>query len=277
MVDDPDTDEEDSAPSLFEQLLDEFRGPWRGKVGDLDEVEIEVPTSATVADLDDVTDPAEILDLLAGEDLADELLDELEDRPAHELTDLVGQLLEHFVLADPPEQGMAAIVDEVDRYGAAIEADLVFSGSGLLLIDWFRQPDRYPWSLLLRLLPRMPESGHYDTARRDDDELAARIDELIDAGQLAKPKGNRPPLLGHTRDRALMQDILDVLRRIEHAEWAASPKFKGKGGRPPKNSPRPVGAMDRRREQQRLERLDDIALAALGHDRFRPTARRNRT
>lgn len=263
----PDTG--DGRPSLFEELLAEHAGPYRGRVGDLD-LDVDSPTADTVCELDDVNDPSEVLDLLVGPELADDILDELDCRPAHELADLLEDMRRHWALLDTPAGGMTRVVEEIDCYGEAIEADLILSG-GLLLIDWFRDPDRWPWSLLLRLLPRLPEGGHYDTARRDDDELAAHIDDLIREGTLVRPP--RPPLLGYTRERALLQDILDVLRRIEHAEWAASPKFKGKGGRPPKATPRPVSAMDRLAEQQRIARLDEIAVAMLG-DRARILSRR---
>lgn len=127
---------------LFAALLVEHCGPWRGRVGRIDLV-IDPPSGEDVARLDSADGLDEVLALLVGdEDLTDELLDELDGAPASDLVDLVVGLRRHWALHRPPPAGLAAVVDEVDRYGAAIEADLILGGTGLLLIDFVREPDR---------------------------------------------------------------------------------------------------------------------------------------
>lgn len=256
------------AGSLFEALLAETVGPCVLDVAGRTVV-VEVPTGADVARLDTARGPAQVLDAIAGPDLADDIWELLAGLPGRRTVCVVDRLRRHFALVNPPRPGgLTTVVREIDRYGAAIEADLVFAGTGLVLGDWFRDPDRYPWSMLIRLLHRMPEGGHYETARRDDDQLAAQLHDLRERGLLPAPS-RRPALLGWTRDRELATATADALRRIEWGIWGASPKFKGKGGRPPKALPRPRSASDRLGEVLLMREHDEIAGALLG-DRYRP-------
>lgn len=260
---------EDDAPSLFEELLAETVGPFVADVAG-QEIVVPAPDADAVCELDNGGGPAEVLDLLAGEELADEVLDLLEDRPVGDLVELVHAVRLHFAVLHPPASGFTSVVQEIDLYGEAIEADL-HAGFGLDLLDWFRDHERYPWSKLLRLLHRMPEAGHYQTACREDDDLAREVAELEQQGGLPR-RSTRPALLGWSRERELLTAMLDTLRRVEHASWAASLKFKGTGGRPPKDLPRPQSAAERV-ERLRLEDQHDELAAALLGDRYEPRRR----
>ncbi|MBM4517037.1 hypothetical protein GS432_14365 [Rhodococcus hoagii] len=66
------------------------------------------------------------------------------------------------------------------------------------------------------------------------------------AGKLPPPS-KRPSLLGWTPEIGLLTAVVDGVRRIEHGVWGASPKFKGKGGKPPQALPRPQTARERLR------------------------------
>lgn len=263
------SDPEDDEPSLFEELLAETVGPFVADVAG-EEIVVPVPSADAVCDLDAGGGPAQVLDLLVGEDTADDLLDLLEDRPVGDLVELIDGIRLHFAVLHRPSAGFTAVVQEIDLYGEAIEADL-HAGFGLDLLDWFRDHERYPWSKLLRLLHRMPEAGHYQTACREDDDLAREVAELEERGGLPR-RPSRPSLLGWSRDRELMTAMLDTLRRVEHASYAASLKFKGTGGRPPKDLPRPQSAAERVERGRAEQQHDELAAALLG-DRYQRRTR----
>lgn len=220
-----------------------------------------------MCELDDVDGPGQVLDVLAGEDLDDDELDLLEHLPGGKLVALVHRLRRHFAVLHPPADGFTRVIHEIDRYGEAIEADL-HAAFGLDLLDWFRDHDRWPWSKLLRLLERTPEAGHYETARRGDDELAREIADAQERGELPAAS-KRPRLLGWTHERELLTAILEETRRNTHGIWAASPKFRGKGGRAPRNLARPQAAADRLASLALLAEHDEIGAALLG-ERYQP-------
>lgn len=256
-----------AASSFFRTLLDEAAGPF---VAHLDDdspaIVVEAPESADVADLDTTVSVYDQLDLLVSEDLADDITEHYARRPFSELADLVDDIREHFGILVPPDAGWAYLVDEIDRYGAAIEKDLFAMPGDEKLYDWVRDHLSNPWNRLIRLLPALPEGGWYFAAIADDDERAQQILEMEQRGELPAPS-KRPSLVGWTYERAKLTELVDSQRRTEHATWGASPKFKGKGGKPPRPSPRPQTARDRVEEFQALVEHDDIASRLLG-DRY---------
>ncbi|APE11008.1 hypothetical protein BO226_18880 [Rhodococcus sp. 2G] len=256
-----------STASFFRVLLSEAVGPFVVSLDEDDEdgpeLIIEAPDSQDVADLDTTVSVHDQLDLLVGEDLADVITEHYARRPFSELADLVDDIREHFGILVPPDTGWPYLVDEIDRYGAAIEKDLFAMPGDERLYDWVRDHLNNPWNRLIRLLPALPEGGWYYAALGNDDERAQKILEMEQRGELPPPS-KRPSLVGWTHERAQLTNMVDSLRRIEHATWGASPKFKGKGGKPPQPSPRPQTARDRVEEFQALVEHDDIASQLLG-------------
>lgn len=253
-----------AAGSFFETLLSEAVGPFFLDLDDGHTIVVEVPDADDVADLDVTLSVPDQLDLLVGEDTADEILDLYATRPHSELVDLVDDIRAHFALLHPPECGWAGLVDEINRYGRAIEKD--FWGRPDDLYDWVRDHDNLPWDKLLRLLPALPVGGWYHAAIADDDERARQVLEMEARGELPAPS-KRPSLVGWTQEREQLTEAVELLQQVVHAIWGASPKFKGKGGRPPQRHPRPQTARDRAEEHMALIEHDDIAAQLLG-DRY---------
>ncbi|MGU3587174.1 hypothetical protein ACLBYD_28995 [Rhodococcus sp. C26F] len=260
-------DDNGSTASFFRVLLGEAVGPFVLSLDEDDEdgpeLVIEAPDSTDVADLDTTVSVHDQLDLLVGDELADVILDHYARRPFSELADLVDDIREHFGILVPPDTGWAYLVDEIDRYGDAIEKDLFAMPGDERLYDWVRDHLNNPWNRLLRLLPALPEGGWYHAAIANDDERAQKILEMEQRGELPPPS-KRPSLVGWTSEKALLTSILDSSRQTAHGVWAASPKFKGKGGKPPRPLPRPQTARDRVEEFQALVEHDDIASQLLG-------------
>ncbi len=240
--------------SLFEQFMDEATGTAPLQVRtDEDVVEwtVPVPPADGVCDLDDVGHPLDVLDALLGEDLADDVVDVLEPLPWGRTLDAVTQLRRHFALPVLPPGTWTHLVEQIDLYGEAVEADLADRGWDLL--DWFR--GRHPWPQLLRLLPRLPEGSRYKAAVLDDEDLARErlTHDTDDTGG----RRRRPPLIGETQDRTLLRGVLSTLLRVEHAIYASRAP-KGKAGRPPRPLLGPETAEDRIRDAVADAEVEDI-------------------
>lgn len=256
-------DENGSAASFFDTLVNEAVGPFFVRLDEDVEVIIEAPSGDDVAELDTTTSIHDQLDLLTDEDTADTILDFYARRPVSELAELVDDIRDHFGILIPPDQGWAYLVDEINRYGEAIEKDMWAMPNQADLSDWIRDHANLSWNKFFRLLPALPEGGFYECAILDDDERADRILALEAEGKIPSPV-KRPSLQRWTYQNSMMTAIVDSTRRIEHAVWGASPKFKGKGGKPPQNLPRPQTARERAEERQTLREHDDIASQLLG-------------
>lgn len=256
-------DENGSAASFFETLLDEAVGPFFVTLDDGTDIVVEVPSADDVADLDTTTSVHDQLDILAGPDVADVIADAYARRPIGDLAELVDDIRTHFALLVPPDEGWAHLVDEIDRYGVAIDRDLLGMPGTVRLYDWVRDHLNLPWNYLMRNLPALPVGGWYYSAIADDDERADQIAEMEARGELP-PRSNRPSLIGWTAERELLTEISELLEHVVHGVWGASPKFKGKGGKPPQRRPRPLTARDRAEERQAMREHDDISAQLLG-------------
>lgn len=248
--------------SFFDDLYAEAAAPLLISLDPECTVTVAVPDGDLVADLDDVAGPVETLEVLLdadddpdGADDLDELLDRY--RTAADLACLADAIREHFALAVAPADGWAGLVDMLDRWGWGIEWDLLHLPNGPTLGDFVRDPTRWPWTLLDRVLELLPQGSGYWAALMDDDELAEDQHNQEQRGRKRAPS-TRPPLLGWTREAQRQTDLIDVARQGVHATWGASPKFKGKGGRPPKASPRPRGAYQRVGRRRLLVEHDEI-------------------
>jgi hypothetical protein len=255
-------DEDETGPSLWEQLATEAVGALVLELPDPDDAEqvlswvLPAPDSDGVCELDEVTAPLDVVDaLLGGGDLADEVLDVLERSPWPETPALAVRVRDHFALAALPAGMWQEIVERVDLYGEAIEADLALGGVGYTgghdLLDWFRG-DR-PWPQLLRLLERLPEGSRYVAAILDDEELARA---RIEAGVEPPAPRSTPSLLGETAERMLLRAVLSGLMRVEHAVFAA--QVGKKAGPRPRPLPGPSTAEDRLREAISVAEIEDL-------------------
>ncbi|NKU37719.1 hypothetical protein GS887_27735 [Rhodococcus hoagii] len=190
-------DENGSAASFFDTLVNEAVGPFFVSLDEDVEVIIEAPSGDDVAEFDTTVSVHDQLDLLVDEDTADVILDFYARRPISELADLVDDIREHFGILVPPDQGWAALVHELNRYGEAIEKDLFTISAPKDLYDWIRDHANLPWNKLFRILPTLPRGGWYETAILDDDERADQILAMETDGNLPAPS-KRPSLLGWT-------------------------------------------------------------------------------
>ncbi len=223
-----------------------------------------VPSADQVAQLDDVRDdPFGIITVLAGDDdLAEAILEDLEDQPISATVRLADAVLDHFGLLDPPRDGYARLARELDLYGPGIEYDL--QTVGVNLYDFVLDPGRWPWTKLFRLLRFAPIGGGYRSMVADDVELALAALEAEERED-APPVSDRPPSYGWTNEREVLTQVADALARIEHAEYATSPKHRKVNKPPPKPAKRPKLARDRAANLRVLREHDDIASKMLGN------------
>ena len=141
------------------------------------------------------------------------------------------------------------LVETIDRYGEAIEADL-HREFGLDLLDFFRRV--HPFAKLDRLIARLlriPRS-FYRLALVEDEELAQQILETYGDEEV---EDGGPDLAVWSPEMARLTDIFDRLGELVAVTAAAH----GQGSRP-KAAPRPSSAMDKALAQRSLERIDGI-------------------
>lgn len=232
------------ADSLFEEFMAEAVEPLHLELPDGDDTAawtLHAVDSDGVVDLDDLTNPRDIVDALVGDELADDVIDVLAVLSWDHTLDTADRLRSHFALDELPSGMWANLVDQIDIYGAAIESDL--ADRSIDLLDFFR--GRRPWQQLARMLPRLPEGSRYRAALLDDDELA--LERLEAESGDDQPKPTRPPLVGETQDRALLRQVVSFLRRIEHGVYNAQAP-RNKRTRPPEPLKGPETAEDRIRD-----------------------------
>jgi hypothetical protein len=245
----------DVEPSLFEQMCHDAAGPFVIELpdgpGHVIEWTVDRPDADGVCELDQLDHPSDMIDVLVGDDdVADELLDHLDPLPYTETLQVCGRLRGHFALTVLPLGLWQHLVERIDCYGAAVEADLFDRGHDLL--DWFR--GLRPWPQLARVLDHLPEGSRYRAAILDDEDLAL---ERIEAGIEPPTSTATPPLEGETQDRMLLRALVSTAQRIEHATYAVHAK-KGAAGRPPRPLRGPQTAEDRLREQYADADVEDL-------------------
>lgn len=259
--DDPDPDRhhepDDVAPSLWEEFAEQAVAAFVIALPDPHDPGLErewtlrAPHRDGVAALDEQRRPLEQLADLIGDDLVtDQVVEALDRLDWEDTLDLVGDLRAHFALPDLPAGMWTVLVEQIDCYGTAIEADLFDRGADLL--DWFR--GHRPWQQLARLLARLPEGSRYRAAILDDEDLA---EQRIAQGLERPTDRSLPPLEGETQDRMLLRAVVSALLRVEHAVFAVNAK-KGKAGKPPRPLPGPQTAEDRVREAYADADVEDI-------------------
>ncbi|APE11067.1 hypothetical protein BO226_19220 [Rhodococcus sp. 2G] len=194
-----------STASFFRVLLSEAVGPFVVSLDEDDEdgpeLIIEAPDSQDVADLDTTVSVHDQLDLLVGEDLADVITEHYARRPFSELADLVDDIREHFGILVPPDTGWPYLVDEIDRYGAAIEKDLFAMPGDERLYDWVRDHLNNPWNRLIRLLPALPKVAGTTRRSATTTSVPRRSSRWSNAASCLLRPNDRRWWAGHTNGR----------------------------------------------------------------------------
>lgn len=246
----PAADEDEPARSFFADRLAEHHQPWAlppVAVEYVDDagpyelrlaVSLEPPDDYQVCELDECNGALDELEVLAG-NLFDDLLDAL-DALGRSPASVADEVLEHFALGQPPEDGWHELVERLNVYGEALEFD-VFERTGGDLGPWFR--GELSWDHLLRIASRLPPGSHYRAAMADDDELAARI-AAVHGPPSKRKKTRRPPLQGFTTEIQYLHDIRNALQRVPWAVFAAQAP-SGKRGSAPRPAKGPETADDR--------------------------------
>ncbi|WP_306363377.1 hypothetical protein [Nocardia sp. CC227C] len=157
--------------------------------------------------------------------------------------------------------GIAGLVEFWERFGAALDYDLL--ERGIDVRDCFgpatiRTRD---WRTIWAFKDRLPHGSHYRAALAMDRELAEQMVAAEEAEatldlyeEAAQPSGTTPE--GYTIDSYLLLSVIDALQGVQAAVIAAA------GGDPPtiKPMPRPVTAADIVRDEHRdrsMQRLID--------------------
>lgn len=255
---DPDSDDQEELPSLFEDLMDQTVGPMQLELPDPSDAahvltwHVGVPDADGVCELDHVTHPVDVIEELLDEGQADDVLDVLDPQPWSTTLAVAARLRRHFALPESVTGLWTHLVEQIDLYGEAIDADFFDRGHDLL--DWFR--GRRPWPQLARLIARLPPESRYMAAVLDDEELAR--ERIAAAGPEDRTKSRtRPPLVGESLDRIYARATVSALRRIEFAVYAAQSGGKSKG-KPPPPLPGPETAEDRVREHMADTEIEEI-------------------
>lgn len=217
-----------------ERMRDAHPEPFRYR-----DVVVPPPDDVSTAALDEAETASDELEALAGHELADTLLDAIDDA-GDSVATAADALIAHYHLDRVPETGWHDVVERVNLYGAAIEFDLWDRGHDLL--DYFRGGVPGGWDHLTRMLARLPTGSHFRAAVADDDALAEAMVEVH--GPLHQRKGNsRPPLTEWSREVAYLHRI-DY--RLAYLAWAVFAAQAGKKrGQPPKPDKGPETADER--------------------------------
>lgn len=145
------------------------------------------------------------------------------------------------------------MIDQVDRYGEAIEFDL-HERFQLDLLDFIR--GQYSRRKLAVLIERLPLASHYWQAKAADPDYAA---EVLAAEAEAKKAGEKspehhPPLSEWTPEVGRLADLIDLVQSLLHVTMAAN------GGSPGNATPaaRPRTAIDEAKRNAEQAESDSL-------------------
>lgn len=148
----------------------------------------------------------------------------------------------------------------VDNYQSALNNDL----SVYTHLDLGELWRGRHWKKLLDLIDRLPPHSWYNSSVSNDEEHAQMIAQSLAArkadSDAAEDRG--PSLTTWTPEVAVLTNVLDAVRDVQHAVYAA--QYGKKAGDPPKRSPRPVTALERamkRAEYQRRKAAHESIVA----------------
>jgi hypothetical protein len=152
---------------------------------------------------------------------------------------------------------MMALMPVIDRYGPAIEYDLLHEFSTVELHQFFR--GERPWGQLGRLLGRLPPSSRYIIAKRNDPDVALAVAramrEARKTGDIAKW---RPPAEEWDTAAELAAATLDRLGEIEALLADLPIAGKKRKAKPPRKTARPASAIERAEQQLSDEHVAEI-------------------
>lgn len=113
-----------------------------------------------------------------------------------------------------------------------------------------------PWQQLARLLERLPTSSHYKAALADDDELAELLGDV-------EPQQQSVPIAGYDPVVSRLDSLFDAVNLLRETFIASK---QGKNGAPPQpvRAPRPETALERKRWQERMDKLQALEDQLLG-------------
>lgn len=139
----------------------------------------------------------------------------------------------------------------VDHYRPAIAHDLSLRNLDLGELWRARR-----WTLLLDIIDRLPSHSWYAASVSMDEEHAKMLAEAIaqrDANSEEKPESKGPPLTSWTPEMAMLTNVYDAVRGVQHAVVAVQSE-RGKMPEPPKPAPRPVTPLERALKRAEYER-----------------------
>lgn len=124
------------------------------------------------------------------------------------------------------------LVSMVDRYGEALEVDLLNHG-GLDLIELWRARR---WRRLLNVIDRLPQASHYSEQMLNDREVVLEIKKR--QHEREKREGKKrvvtgTPVSQYTTEVSMLRDIINAVNSLRAAVIAAN------GGKPGETKPYP--------------------------------------
>jgi hypothetical protein len=159
---------------------------------------------------------------------------------------------------------MMALMPVIDRYGPAIEWDLLEMWR-VDIHDYFR--GERPWGQLVRFLNQCPPSSRFVIAKRNDPEVALDAARAHREAQRTSATALRwrPPAVEWNTGTELTAAILDRLGEIEALLADMPIAGKKRKAKPPKRTPRPQTALEQAEkllaEQHVAEIIADVESA----------------
>lgn len=152
---------------------------------------------------------------------------------------------------------MIALIPVVDRYGPAIEYDLLSRFNGLDLHQFFR--GERPWGMLRRLLLQLPPSSRYVIAKRNDPEVALEVARAAREERAAGRGGKwHPSAFEWNEQTELSAALLDRMGELVALMQDLPIAGKRRKAKPPKPTPRPVGAIEKAEQRLADEHVSEI-------------------
>ncbi|MFI9506974.1 hypothetical protein [Nocardia sp. NPDC052566] len=151
--------------------------------------------------------------------------------------------------------GILGLVEFWDRFGAALDYDLL--ERGIDIRDCFGPNDlrTRDWRTIWRFKDRLPRGSQYKTALAMDRAIAEEIIALeLNGDGEGETSAEEPTPDGYTLDTYLLLGIIDAVQGVQAAVIAAA------GADPPaiRPMPRPITALDTVREEARLRSMQSL-------------------
>ena len=176
---------------------------------------------------------------------------------------LLDRWLEHHALGTRQDIGRLSYL--IEHY----EHQLTYDLRAFLSTDLPELWSARRWRYLLMLIDRLPRWSYYSEAVSNNEEHARQIAES--QARLNASVGQtqyNPPMSTWTPEVAMLAEILDATRGVQHAVIAVQAE-RGKAPKPPERTPRPRTALQRemaRAERERKQAVhEDLVAKFLPH------------